>query len=109
MPDLYEVRITGQAGSDLLAIHQHITLDSPQNADAMLDHLLKSIDALEQLPHRFKVYRRGSRPGRIIRSMPVPPFVVYYEVVEDGRVVRILTVRHGARPATSQLSVINAS
>jgi toxin ParE1/3/4 len=97
MPEVYEVKITGEAGSDLAAIHQYISTDSPQNADAVVDRLLISIDSLERLPHRYKVYRRGSRPGRVIRSMPVPPFVVYYEIRDDDRVVRILTVRHGAQ------------
>jgi addiction module RelE/StbE family toxin len=97
MPELYEVRITGEAGSDLAAIHHYISADSPQNADGVVDRLLNSIDSLEQLPHRYKIYRRGSRPGRTVRSMPVPPFVVYYEVREDDGVVRILTVRHGAQ------------
>jgi len=97
MPDLYEVRITGEAGSDLESIHHYISLDSPQNADAVVVRLLKAIDSLERMPHRYKMYRRGSRPGRIVRSMPWPPFVVYYEVREDDGVVRVLTVRHGAR------------
>jgi toxin ParE1/3/4 len=97
MPELYEVRITGEAGSDLAAIHRYISGDSPQNADGVVDRLLNSIDSLEHLPHRYKVYRRGSRPNRVVRSMPVSSFVIYYEVREDERVVRILTVRHGAR------------
>jgi addiction module RelE/StbE family toxin len=97
MRELYEVRITGEAGSDLEAIHKYISGDSPQNADAVVDRLLNAIDSLERMPHRYRVYRRGSRRGRTIRSMPVPPFVVYYEVRDDERVVRVLTVRHGAR------------
>jgi plasmid stabilization system protein ParE len=97
MSELYEVRITGEAGSDLEAIHHYISLDSPQNADTVVDRLLNAIDSLERMPHRYKVHRRGSRRGRVVRSMPLPPFVVYYEVREDERMVRILTVRHGAR------------
>jgi plasmid stabilization system protein ParE len=77
MPELYEVRITREAGSDLAAIHQYISCDSPQNADTVVDRLLKAIDSLERMPNRYKVYRRGSRPGRVVRSMPAPPFVAY--------------------------------
>jgi plasmid stabilization system protein ParE len=29
--------------------------------------------------------------------MPVPPFVIYYRVLEAERIVEVLTVRHGAR------------
>ena len=97
MPELYEIRITSEASSDLEAIHHYISGDSPQNADEVVDRLLKAIDSLDRMPHRYKMYRRGSRPTRVVRSMPWPPFVVYYEVREDDGVVRVLTVRHRAR------------
>jgi len=97
MRELYEVRITGEAGSDLEAIHKYISADSPQNADGVVNRILNAIDSLERLPHRYRVYRRGSHRGRTIRSLPVSPFVVYYEIRDDEGVVRVLTVRHGAR------------
>jgi plasmid stabilization system protein ParE len=93
----YDVRITKTASSDLVEIHQFIEQDSPQNAAEMIGRLFESIDALELLPYRYKVHQLSKQPDRVIRSMPVPPYVVYYRVLEGAGVVRILTVRHGAR------------
>jgi plasmid stabilization system protein ParE len=95
--DLYDVRISSEAAADLTAIHAYIVQDSPDDAARFLEHLLDSIQSLERLPHRFKVYRRGRQTGRPIRSMPVQPYVVYYQVLEDDGVVRVMTVRHGVR------------
>lgn len=97
MPSHYAVRISKTASSDLDAIFSYIVKQSPQNAERVLQRLLDEIFALKMLPHRYKVHKRSHRPDQVVRSMPVPPFVVYYRVIEDPRVVRVLTVRHGAR------------
>lgn len=97
MQPIYDVRITAEASGDLLDIYNYIRSDSEQNASQMLERLLHAIDALEHLPYRYKRHRRGGRGRDEVRSMPVPPYVVYYRVVEADRVVRVLTVRHGAR------------
>jgi len=31
--------------------------------------------------------------------MPVPPFIVYYRIIERSAAIRILMIRHGARRA----------
>ncbi|MDB5320169.1 MAG: Addiction module toxin RelE [Phycisphaerales bacterium] len=97
MPRRYDVRITKTASSELVEIHQFIERDSPQNASEMIGRLFESIEALDILPYRYKVHQSSKYPEGIIRSMPVPPYVVYYRVLEEAHVVRILTVRHGAR------------
>src|SRR3954464_15114686 len=93
----YDVRISKEASGDILAIHHYIEQRSPQNATRMVERLFRTIEALEHLPHRYKIFRKGNKTRGPVRSMPVPPFIVYYRVVESDRVVRILTVRHGAR------------
>jgi plasmid stabilization system protein ParE len=54
-------------------------------------------DSLDRLPHRCKVHRSNRNSTRVIRSLPVPPFIVYYRIIEADRVVEVITVRHGAR------------
>ena len=86
-----------EASRDLESIYKYLEQDSPQNAADVLEYLLANIDALEILPRRHHVYRqpRGSVPA--VHAMPVPPFIVYYRVMDADGVVRVLTVRHGAR------------
>jgi plasmid stabilization system protein ParE len=49
------------------------------------------------LPHRYKVHEHRKDPSLAVRSMPVPPFIVYYRVDDVRLSVRVLSVRHGAR------------
>src|SRR5512133_2897307 len=97
MPRRYRVLVMPEAAADLVGIFDHIERDSAQNARAVIEALIDAIDSLAQFPHRYKVHRSTRDPDRIVRSMPVPPHVVYYRVIEQHAVVRVLTVRHGAR------------
>ena len=98
MPDVYRVRYTLAAADQLNQIFEYILEDSPQSARNMIARLLKAMDGLEILPHRYPVLERSSELlGDEVRSMPVPPFVVRYHVDDVRRTVTILGVRHGAR------------
>ena len=98
MPRVYHVRITKEASSHLDEIFTFIASQSPQNAEQVCERLLSEIFSLKMFPHRYKVHRRGKKQnGETVRSMPVPPYVVYYKIVESRRVVRIHSVLHGHR------------
>jgi plasmid stabilization system protein ParE len=98
MPTTYRVILMPEAFDNLDAIIDHIKQDSPQNAAATLDVLWKASQSLNQFPHRYKIHQgRGAK--RVIHSMPVPPFLIYYEIIENPATVRVLTIRHGARRA----------
>lgn len=95
MPKHYDVRITKEASSNLDSIFAHVARQSPQNALAVLQRLIDGIFSLKMLPHRYKVYRQATDAHEPVRAMPVPPFVVYYRVIEIGRVIRVVAVLHG--------------
>jgi plasmid stabilization system protein ParE len=97
MPPAYRVILQPRAFENLDAIFDYIKHDSPQNAIAMVDRLWAAANSLDHLPHRYKVHHRSKNPAKVIRSMPEPPFVIYYNVIEQPRTVRILAIRHGAR------------
>lgn len=97
MPDRFRVTITPRAADDLSAICAFIERDSPQNASAVAEKLLSAIDSLDLLPNRYKVHGSRHDPARAVHAMPVPPFIIYYRVVESRRSVQILTILHGHR------------
>jgi plasmid stabilization system protein ParE len=97
MPRQYRVIVLPEAFDDIDAIVEHIKQDSPRNAAAVIDRLWKSCQSLDQLPHRYKTHRSAKDAKRIVHSLPVPPFIIYYRVVEKPATVRILTIRHGAQ------------
>jgi plasmid stabilization system protein ParE len=98
MPDIYRIRFSEAASIDLVGIFDFIRQDSPQNAAASIRGLLSAIDSLEILPHRYPVVEDSLRLLRKeLRSMPVPPFKVRYQVDDLRLAVTVVGVRHGAR------------
>ena len=96
-PSLYRVIVSPRAFLDLDDILDYIKRDSPANAIKVVDRLWESMRSLEQMPFRYPVVQGARVRSRAVRRMPVSPFLIYYRVVEEMRVVRVLTVRHGHR------------
>jgi plasmid stabilization system protein ParE len=97
MGDSYRVVISGRAAADIVAVHDYIAADSPQNAAAVARRILQAIDQLGVFPHRYPIYQGRRRPSTAVRRMPEPPVLVYYKINEPDRVVEVITVRHGKR------------
>ena len=97
MPQQYHVKITAEASSDLVTLFEFIEKDSPQNAVTVTRRLFDAVDSLDLFPQRYKVHPFSQNPHRVIRSMPVPPFIVYYRIREEDHVVEVITVQHSAR------------
>jgi toxin ParE1/3/4 len=93
----YRVIVSPRAFSDLDAIFDHIKTSSPANAVRTVDRLQHGMQALESFPLRYRVVAGGKHPRGAVRRMPVSSYLVYYRVLESQRVVRIVTIRHGAR------------
>src|SRR5437868_404079 len=97
MPQRYGVRVLPRASNDIVEICTYIEQDSPRNAALVAQDLLDAIDSLEVFPNRYKVHENRKDPAKTVHAMPVPPFIVYYRVVERNEAVEVLTVRHGSR------------
>lgn len=103
MPDRFRIRLTQQALDDLEKIHSYIVQDSPQSANRMIAQILDAIDALEFFPHRTVVEHQTTQLKYPVRSLPVKPYVNYFRVIDDERIVVIRHIRHGARQQPAHL------
>lgn len=101
----YEIRMTPQAQDDLRGIFEYIafTLQSPQNAAGQLDRLEESIDSLEQMPERFRVYDKEPWRSRNLRIMPVDHCLVFYIPNREEETVTVIRVIYGGRDIDRQL------
>lgn len=97
LPASFRIVVSPKASAEVVAIHTFIAQDSPQNAVGVTRTLFAAFDSLGQLPYRYRIFKTSKKTGRQIRVMPVPPFLIYYQVIDDERVVRVITVRHGAQ------------
>ena len=93
----YRIIITPRAGRDIEGIYDHIACDSPDNAPSMVKRILDALEPLRQFPHHNLVQRQNRKLRHPVRSLPVRPYIVYFRVYDDDRVVRIVHVRHAAR------------
>ncbi len=102
----YEIRMTTQAQNDLCGIFEYIafTLLSPQNASGQLDRLEESIDSLEQMPERFRLYDKEPWHSRNLHIMPVGHYLVFYIPNCEEETVTIVRVMYGGRDIDQQLN-----
>jgi plasmid stabilization system protein ParE len=97
MPTIYRVIISPKAFAEIDQIIEHVRQDSPANAASMIDGMLEAALSLRMLPYRYRVYQHRKVPAKTVHAMPIPPFILYYRVDETTHVVRVLSIRHGAR------------
>jgi plasmid stabilization system protein ParE len=97
MSERYRVIIYAEVFDQITAICDYIAKSSPQGAVGVVNRLLDAVHGLDLLPTGYKVIESRRDPNLTVRSMPVPPYIAYYRVNESQRVVRVLTVIHGAR------------
>jgi|SRR5688572_19458862 len=97
MPQTYRVLLAKRAATDLEEIFDRIAKDSPGNAARVIDRILTAIDGLKTFPHRNLVAEQDPTAAHPLRSMPVQSWIVFFRVLDQHHVVRVLRVRHGAR------------
>ena len=93
----YEVELTQGAEADLEALHDYVTEHrSPEQADQLLDVLLKRIANLERYPERGAIPKELAALGTAeFRQMLVAPYRLIYRIV--NRKVFISVVADGRR------------
>jgi len=96
-PPNYRVIVLPEALDDLDRITEAIKQQSPQNALKVFNGLWTATQSLALLPRSHRIYRSARDSDRIVRALTVPPFIIYYRVIEPHKTVRVLTIRHGRR------------
>jgi len=89
---IFQIEISDQAETDLRGIYKYIAyeLQSPESAGGQLIRLEESIMGLDQMPERFREYRREPWRSRGLRIMPVDNYCVLYISDEKKAVVTML-------------------
>lgn len=107
----YSVEISEQAAKDLNGIFEYIAyeLRSVQSAAGQLSRLEKGILSLDQMPERFRRYRKEPWHGRGLRMMPIDNFCVFYIPDIDRKIVSIVRVMYGGRNMEAELDRYSAN
>jgi plasmid stabilization system protein ParE len=86
-----------QVEADLQAIYDYISSASAEHARRMVKRLLDGIEKLCEFPHRTVLQHQNRKLNHPVRSLPIRPYIVYFRVIDQEQIVRVLTIRHGAR------------
>ena len=96
----YLVELTARAARDLHYLYERINAAESAAAARWYNGLEKAVYTLEHFPRRCPVApeaRRLKRPLRHLLYGKKPHvYRIIYEVAERDKVVRVLTIRHGA-------------
>jgi len=87
-----QLRISPRANSDLIEIWSYKADDSVANADAFIDRLYETLQALARQPGSGR-HREELAPG--IQSFPFARYIIFYRAVAGA--IEIVRVLHGAR------------
>jgi plasmid stabilization system protein ParE len=96
----YRLFYTQRALNDLAEIIGHIAEGDADAAPRFGSSLLDHVDLLARFPRMGSIVRRRPQVRKLVHS----PFLIYYRLDDDKRVIEIVHFRHGARkPPGSEL------
>jgi len=81
--------------TNLSEIIQFIAEDNPYAAEKLGHALVKKVEPLSQFPKLGSVFSRLNRDD--VREVSVPPYRIIYQILEEKKLISILTIWHGAR------------
>lgn len=97
----YAVELTRRAERDLDDLYEFVSAEGSVLAHVWFSNLEKAIFALERFPRRCPGAPEARRAGCPLRHLlyGTKPNIyrVLYEIDETKKLVRVLTIRHGAR------------
>ncbi len=93
----YRIVYKEEAIADIESIREYIDKSQSGRTEIAINKIVDAIRSLEYLPMRNRVRHSRKTPGLSVYAQPVISYLIYYRVDEAEGVVRILTIRHGAR------------
>jgi plasmid stabilization system protein ParE len=91
----HKVLLTPRAAGDAEAVYRWIARDAPDTAIDWYNGLLDAFDSLNSLPNRCPLAREAPSLRRDVRQLLYGKYRILFVI--EGKLVRILHVRHGAR------------
>lgn len=93
----HRVELTPRSRQDIASIYEYIAVDSQENAKRWQQRLYAKLDGLGEMPHACPLAREGRQIGCELRETFFGKYRIVLAVSDAENVVRVVTVRHGAR------------
>lgn len=93
----YSVELLQTAYDEIDSLFDYIFLDSPQNAEAMVDRLFARLRQLEVFPQSGTKVQDKVLSKYSFRTLIEEPYIIFYNINEQNNIVYIHHILHGAR------------
>jgi plasmid stabilization system protein ParE len=98
----YEIIVTPEAETGIVAAFRYIQERSPRNAEKWLRALYRKIDTLEQMPERSTLARENDYFEDTLRHLVFKSHRIIFRIDEAERIVHVLYVRHAKQQAAGE-------
>lgn len=97
--DNYHLTLTERAHNDIIYIGDYITytLLSPDTSRNFIKGLRNSISQLKFFPYKFPLVQDDILQTQGIRCMPYKNYYIFYEIIENIKVVIVLRIGYNKR------------
>ena len=102
----WKIDYSTEAKEDLKSIYEYIAfvLLEPSIASKQVKAIMGSINKLDEMPERFKLYEHEPWRSKGLRQFSVGNYVVLYQPQENRNTVYIVRIMYGGRDIEAQLS-----
>ena len=99
------VEYTRAAREDLRNIYEYIAYDllAPEAAAGQVRRIMRNINALNELPARYSLYKEEPWHSKGLRFFPVDNYLIFYFHREALNTVTIVRIMYGGRDIKNQL------
>ena len=87
----YAVLFRHSAERDAERAQDWYALHAPDQEARFIDDLAATVDLIRRSPHAFRTLRQDARRA----AMKVFPYMIWYRVHEDRRIIEVIAVVHG--------------
>lgn len=102
---MFDVQISEQAEKDLRDIFEYIAFEllSPNNAIRLLNRLENAISDLDNMPEKYRRYKKEPWHSRGLRVFSVNNYLIFYIPEKETKTVKVVRVMYGGRDVDKEL------
>jgi toxin ParE1/3/4 len=105
----WRIDYTSDALRDLITIFEYISISllQPGTAVNQTNRIMDSVDTLDHMPFRYRLYPNEPWHSRGLRCLPVDNYIIFYLPKELEKVVTIIRIMYGGRDIDNQLANVH--
>ena len=95
----WEINYSNQSLEDLKSIFEYIVfkLFSPNAAHNQVNRIIDSVNTLDEMPMRYKIYENATFMSKGLRVLPIDNYIVLYLPIEKMMTINVIRILYSRR------------